>query len=186
MGPRPVKSSHTAERYHLAPVPNGSAAFPTHSAPPRRANPSPGRSRRPAPVDPAPPAPPAVPLPTPLKQDAVQGVICLGCRKADVHVQLTFAPVPDGYVNLTGTVAIGQFLPLAALLLTWKAESQTSSLTFPPFRQVRMVWPSISIRHCLFVAGMRKIFSMGAETSSIEIHPDQVLSAVEALEQIAL
>ena len=43
-----------------------------------------------------------------------------------------------------------------------------------------------SIRHCLFVAGMRKIFSMGAETSSIEIHPDQVLSAVEALEQIAL
>ena len=31
---------------------------------------------------PAPPAPPAVPLPTPLKQDAVQGVICLGVQES--------------------------------------------------------------------------------------------------------
>ena len=34
------------------------------------------------------------------------------------------------------------------------------ALTFPPFKQVRMVWPSISIRHSLFVAGLRKVFSI--------------------------
>ena len=49
-----------------------------------------------------------------------------------------------------------------------------------------MVCPSISIRHCLFVAGLRKVLSIGAGTPSIKIHPDQVFSAVEALEQIAL
>ena len=59
--------------------------------------------------------------------------------------------------DLSGGMRI---MALAAMLLTWKAESHRISLTFPPFKQVRMVCPSISIRHCLFVVGLIKVFSI--------------------------
>ena len=46
-----------------------------------------------------------------LQQSAVQGVLGLGSRKTDIHIQHALTPVPDGHIDRTGAVAVGQFLP---------------------------------------------------------------------------
>ena len=80
-----------------------------------------------------------------------------GIKPVAVLADKTVAPrLPNSGIPILidESFRIWLIMALAALLLTWKAESQRISLTFPPFKLVRMVCPSISIRHCLFVVGL--------------------------------
>ena len=115
------------------------------------------------------------------KNKGVEGLVLVGIKTRGEFLATRLKQMIDQFEECD--------IPCDSLdISAWRDDVERSEVqqTLTVAVQVRMVCPSISIRHCLFVVGLRKVFSIGAGTSSIKIHPNQVFSAVEALEQIAL